>query len=677
MGLIRIRIRKLVVGLILGTGLVGLGAAALRNLDYSPFDRRSYLSREQIAFVRPGLQVEMQGVNVAADRTVSVVFKITDDRGLPLDREGIFTPGPISISFVLAHMPRDQAQYKAYTTRIQTSPITGESAVQPTADSGGTFSKLEDGVYRYTFGTRLPEGYDPQATHSIGFYSRRDLSEFELGNYDADGVVHFIPGGGEVLKVRDVVATEACNSCHDPLTAHGQRHSVELCVTCHYDGVVDPDTGESVDFAVMIHKIHRGEQLPSVEAGKPYQIIGFQQSVHDYSNVVFPQDIRNCDTCHSEQASQSVAYLLRPSRASCGSCHDDVNFATGENHAGGAVLSDIFCSSCHLPEGELEFDASIKGAHIIPTQSAQLRGINIEILDVTNTGPGLAPSVLFSVKDDAGSTIPLGDLASLNFLLAGPTDDYEFVQVESALNSAVPMGDVYAYQFNAAIPEEATGSFSVGAEGYRNVLLNAGTTKEMSVREATENPVYYFSVTDTESVSRRVVVSDEKCEACHQNLSLHGGQRHNATEYCQICHNPLANDSPYRPEDLLPARSIDFKLMIHRIHMGEELTRDYTLFGFRGSVNNFNEVRYPGDLRNCEACHLEGTYNAPAGGVLDTITPNEFFSPMSPTSTACLGCHDTKDAAAHAFLGIAPFGESCATCHGEAREFSVARVHSR
>lgn len=677
MSVTTIRIRKVAIGLILGAGLIGLATAALRNLDYSPFDKRNYLTSEQIAFIRPGLQVEIQGVNVAADRSVSTVFKVTDDRGLPLDLDGVFTPGPISISFVLAYIPQDHTQYRAYTTRVQTSPITGESAVQPTADSGGSFAKVEDGVYRYTFGTSLPEDYDPEATHSVGFYARRDLSEFELGNHDADGVVDFIPGGGEVMQVRDVVTTEACNSCHDPLTAHGRRHSVELCVTCHYDGVEDPDTGESVDFKVMVHKIHRGEHLPSVEAGEPYEIIGFQQSVHDYSNVVLPQDIRNCDTCHTDQASQSAAYLLRPTRATCGSCHDDVNFATGENHVGGAVLSDRFCSNCHFPEGELEFDASIKGAHTVPTQSAQLEGVNIEILDVTNAGPGLAPSVLFSIENDDGELISPGDLDFLNLLLTGPTEDYGFLQSESALEDAVPMGDAYAYEFSSTIPEDATGSFSLGAEAYRNVLLNAGTTSEMSVRETAENPVFYFPVTDAEPVPRRMVVADEKCEACHQNLALHGTIRHNATEYCQMCHNPLADDSPFRPEEELPARSIDFKLMIHRIHMGEELTRDYTLIGFRGSVINFNEVRYPGDLRNCETCHVDDSYNAPAGGVLDTITPNEFFSPMPPTSTACLGCHDTRDAAAHAFLGIAPFGESCASCHGEAREFSVARVHAR
>ena len=64
----------------------------------------------------------------------------------------------------------------------------------------------------------------------------------------------------------------------------------------------------------MVHKIHMGSQLPSVKAGKPYQIIGNQQSVHDYSTVVDPADVRRCEVCHEQNsgATQAMAYLTRP-----------------------------------------------------------------------------------------------------------------------------------------------------------------------------------------------------------------------------------------------------------------------------------------------------------------------------------------------------------------------------
>ena len=170
-----------------------------------------------------------------------------------------------------------------------------------------------------------------------------------------------------------------------------------------------------------------------------------------------------------------------------------------------------------------------------------------------------------------------------------------------------------------------------------------------------------------------------KCETCHENLALHGTIRHDP-EYCNTCHNPNADDSPFRAEADLPARTIHFKMMIHRIHRGHDLTRDYTLTGFGGSAHNYNELHYPGDLRNCTACHVNNSYEVPSAGVLPTMTAapeHEFFSPIAPDSAACLGCHDGISAAAHAFLNIAPFGEACATCHGNGAEFAVEKVHAR
>jgi OmcA/MtrC family decaheme c-type cytochrome len=65
-------------------------------------------------------------------------------------------------------------------------------------------------------------------------------------------------------------------------------------VLCHTPQTIDPDTGQTQDMPVLVHKIHRGEDLPSVQ-NDPYIIIGNRQSVHDYSEVVYPQDIRNCE----------------------------------------------------------------------------------------------------------------------------------------------------------------------------------------------------------------------------------------------------------------------------------------------------------------------------------------------------------------------------------------------
>ena len=231
--------------------------------------------------------------------------------------------------------------------------------------------------YQYTFATHAPSGFNPAVTHTIGIYGSRDLTEFDLGTNYASATFNFVPNGSAVTVTHDVIRTQSCNRCHDQLSAHGgSRRGIEMCVLCHTPQTTDPDTGNTVDLPVMVHKIHMGSELPSVQAGHPYQIIGFQGSVADFSTVVHPSDPRRCEVCHQQDsgAAQATAYLTKPTRVACGACHDDVNFATGANHAGGPQISDNQCSICHIPQGELDFDASIKGAHLVPADSTQPEG---------------------------------------------------------------------------------------------------------------------------------------------------------------------------------------------------------------------------------------------------------------------------------------------------------------
>jgi len=195
-----------------------------------------------------------------------------------------------------------------------------------------------------------------------------------------------------------------------------------------------------------------------------------------------------------------------------------------------------------------------------------------------------------------------------------------------------------------------------------------------------QNFIFPFAVTDDTAVARRQVVDDALCENCHSNLSLHGENRHDAGGYCDTCHMPSATDAVVRPAADNPPEGIHFKYMIHKIHRGEELQNGYVVYGYQGSVHDYGEVVFPGDLRNCESCHLEGTYQVPLpDDVLATVSPHTQINPiMLPTTSACLSCHDSDDAAAHADANTSSnLGESCATCHGEGRTYSVDRVHAR
>jgi OmcA/MtrC family decaheme c-type cytochrome len=204
----------------------------------------------------------------------------------------------------------------------------------------------------------------------------------------------------------------------------------------------------------------------------------------------------------------------------------------------------------------------------------------------------------------------------------------------------------------------------MSADVYRTLTLDP--SPGATVREAAINPVYSFAVTDATAKARRTVVDVARCNKCHGTVAFHGGQRFKIEE-CVICHHPNATD------DQTPPESIHLKYMVHRIHTGEELERDYTI----GDAN-YNEVLYPGDRRNCEACHTTGTFNLPLpDGVLPTKTARDWYTPMQPVAASCLSCHSSKEAAAHAYMATAPFAEACESCHGPNAEFSVAKVHAR
>jgi OmcA/MtrC family decaheme c-type cytochrome len=120
---------------------------------------------------------------------------------------------------------------------------------------------------------------------------------------------------------------------------------VNLCVMCHTPQNVDPNTGSTVDFKSFIHRIHMGSSLPSVVAGGTFEITtSFGTS--NYSTVVDPSSAQRCEVCHQQTtgAAQATAFMINPTRVACGSCHDNVNFATGANHSGGFQLDDTLCA---------------------------------------------------------------------------------------------------------------------------------------------------------------------------------------------------------------------------------------------------------------------------------------------------------------------------------------------
>jgi OmcA/MtrC family decaheme c-type cytochrome len=649
-----------------------------------------YLDAEGIAWIRPGVNINVVSItNVAPGQRPVVEVTFRDDLQQPLDRLGRITPGAISASFVLAWYDEQERYYTAYTARTVTappsSPRPGARATQATADSGGSWTDLEMGRARYTFGTTIPQGADLSKTHSLGIYATRNLTQI-LGKNYFDNVVHdFRPDGAAVVHRWDKIRDVACNTCHEQLAFHGgSRRDVKLCVMCHSPQTVDPDTGNTVDMKVMTHKIHHGANLPSVQAGIPYQIIGFQQSVHDYSDVHYPQDIRNCHNCHEVgNPAQKDVWFTQPSRAACGSCHDNIDWETGAGHAAGPQLNDQACANCHIPESGHEFDASIKGAHTVPYRSKQLKGLNASIVSVSNLAPGERPTVVLRLTENDGTAVDGSKLNAFAPMVAGPTTSYRRVIREAAPARAVfdPATGLTSFTFNTAIPSDASGTWAVSGDFYRNVSLQrADGDPPVTMREAAFNPHHEVAITGTLH-PRRTIATTAKCNDCHDRLNFHGQQRL-SVDQCVMCHHPLADDAARRPAGEAPPESISMQRMTHRIHSGTNLTQDLTIYGFGNTPHNYNDLRYPQDLRNCAACHVGNSHRLPvATGQDAVITLRDYFSPQGPGTAACLGCHDTRDAAAHAFLNTTEFAgepaEACAVCHGTNRDWSVDRSHAR
>ena len=699
---------------------------------YSPRDKAFWASKALVDFVLPGLNIAINSASISSAGVISVTYTLTDPTGLPLDATGATTPGAISLSFIAADIPQGQEQYVAYTTKQATGAVSG-TVNQPTGESNGTTTAGTAGQYTYTFKTLAPAGFDATVTTTIGIYGSRNLTVFNLGTNYASATFNFVPNGSPVTVTRDVIRTQSCNTCHYQLAFHGgSRIGMPICVLCHQPQNIDPNTGNTLDLKVMAHKIHMGSQLPSVlgyTSGTqtippaPYEIIGYMNSVNNFSTVIDPADPRRCEVCHSltTGAAQAKAFLTEPTRAACGACHDNINFATGANHPGGFQSDDTECANCHIPQGETPFDASIMGAHVVPTDTAALypqnpdtliAGLSLAITGITNTAAGQAPTVAFTLQDDSGNNIPVSKASTIQFTMAGPTTDYGYTSfgsgasgtpgyvTESAAGATCSSGGACTYTFTHAIPAAATGTYTIGGEARMTVTVLAGTTSSQSVTEAASNPVMNFSVDGSPVTPRRTVVALTNCNACHVDLSLHGGLRNN-TEYCVLCHNPSNTDAGTRatavaPYPSQPAQGINFNLLVHRIHDGVNAAINpggppktpYIVVGFGGSINNFSGTLFPvmspsGDatyMQNCAVCHTGGSeQNLPVG--LNAVQDTQGWiqgatgNPVQPASSACSGCHVSEGESAHFLANTDVLGESCDVCHAAGAQFAVDAVH--
>jgi OmcA/MtrC family decaheme c-type cytochrome len=608
------------------------------------------------------------------------------------------------------------ADWQNYINRVRGGAVQGSQERVATGFAFGTLVGRGSGAYTYTFATDITDPvanpcpapctdangkaldirFEPGLTHRI------TVQQANTAYPEATGTRDFVPTGGSVVTLRDVVATATCNSCHGELKAHGNRVDTQLCVTCHNPGSwVAGAPNATVDFKVMVHRIHynqAGLALPSVRAGTPYAI-----GATDFSAVTFTQDARNCARCHDSApglattTAQGDHWKTAPSIDACGSCHDNVYFSSAPDpkrpyqtkpHTGGVMTDSSTCALCH-GTGRFTDSKDIAVAHAFPARlKAAVAKFQYKILAVSGVSPGSRPVVTFSVTDPTRGDVPYdlaaapaftapGGASALTVKLGWSTGDFAnngsgqpygqpvSVNALTAAPGAAP--GTYTVTSPVAVPVGQTGTLRVLMEGHpAGDVTTPGTfTDRLAVKSVFRDVAISGSV-----LPRRLVVDVAKCNACHDVLTVHGNNRTDEIGVCTVCHNANATDAGRRPAaggvDGKAEESVDFKSMIHGIHAGQAgkggfRAKGLTVYGFGASVNDFSGVAFPGKLNDCSTCHVGNTYQlagawaAPtANGILGTtvasgasaLDPTDNLR-TSPTVAVCASCHDNAVARLH------------------------------
>jgi len=461
-----------------GTSILGCSDGT-RTVLASPLD-----TSLQAWDALPGAVVTVAGVGGAsnADGTfaagdrVAVTFTVRTAAGrlIPLrevDQVGAWFAGPTSLYQHVLPAARDAVMY---------------------ADVSTAATLNDDGSYTYRFPDPIPADYgvplydttrftDGEAagplqagTYTVGLAAWKGYTVAGVAVTDASSAARDVLfGHAAALEGRQVVGDANCAGCHGGLRIHGGAfRSVALCVTCHTAGAEDAgstDAGDAtpvtIEAGVMLHKLHAGVHLPSVQglttdasgarvygAGTPY-VVG----TRDFSAVQFPifpnfsiampkdagystlaaanktkeDNVRkgptDCAACHLDPA----AAMAAPSRRACGSCHDDLDYGRPYAANGGSMpagLTDSTCAVCHPA-------AALQAAHRHPvTDPAVAPEVAVAITGVLGgTGAGgkfLAGdtiSLSFRLKDAAGADFPITSLDSFTAGLVGPTANRQVV----------------------------------------------------------------------------------------------------------------------------------------------------------------------------------------------------------------------------------------------------------
>lgn len=671
------------------------------------------------------LDVTITGVTVSGAPVVT--FTVANQDGEPYNGLSSDLLTSSAMRFIIAKLtPGEDGDPDTWQSYINKTEDTSSStagpdgvpveatAIQATTESGGTLTYVGSGTYTYTFATDITAVTSPLAVTYDDTLLHRVAMQLEYPLEDGSELIYnptydFVPSGGTAPATRAMVTTSSCNECHGDLAIHGGgRKEVDYCVTCHNPGSSDANSGNSVDFEVMVHKIHMGSELPSVEAGGSYTIWGYMDGEHDYSHVGYPQDQENCLKCHNPDDAETPDagnYLDQPNMNACGSCHDDIDFADADSHEGGVMTDNATCTVCHTADNITEYHLTENATENNPDLPDGLSEIVYQIDSATVDADGVL-TVEFVITQD-GTALDVTDLPTdlasstraPTFILAfaaptegnedpvdwnnygagngeGQPDTVSILDVNDGDYAGASIsysGGVNTLTFPDAFPEDAT-MRTVALQGYWNQNVD-GT-------DYARHAISVYMTVDGDD-ERRQVADAEGCASCHEWFEGHGGNRVYEVQVCAMCHNPDLTSSGRELDITHPEASNSLSYLVHGIH-GASVREDpldfvrnrsggtrYTFLGSEDQLEEYPDghlVTYPNDVAACDTCHLEGTYwpesvpttaayntqlIAPDGAdtseviSLRATVPNDSDWVMGATAAACGSCHDGEAALAH------------------------------
>ncbi|NJD62263.1 MAG: OmcA/MtrC family decaheme c-type cytochrome [Deltaproteobacteria bacterium] len=659
--------------------------------------------------VTPLVPITITGVafadNVAPDNTVNKIVTVS------FDYAGVANLSDNSSATQLAY-PRFYLA-KLVPGAVYAATGTSEPNVWVRTVSGervnGNLTKIDADSYTYQFSYNVLAA-DAALTHRVGIYTTGITGEItRFATTDR------VPNGSAVTVTRNIVTTGACQQCHDPLGGGavvfhgGARNVAEACVLCHRtvqgtrDNTVvnfNPETGVfegtgAAYFPYMVHKIHGSRQHESswVFHGK------------DYEEITYPQDIRNCTTCH--KGADGGDWKNKPSIVGCGSCHTDVNFTTGAGHLGGGQPNSQFCGLCHTPALIEGYHATENSTPNNPQLPAGLAKFEYFIDNVTVNASNQAV-VKFRITKN-GTAINFKDNAALTGFTYGPSflvayannvtnpQDYSNFGKAAGQPASVSLSSLLAsltstdnVTFTATL---ASAPYPAGAK-MRAVALQGYFSQTVSGTAVGRHTPSVQMAAAGDAVRRTIIKSGynattgqpEGCLECHEIFEGHGGNRVNNVQVCVMCHNPNmtssgrtidpAGSSPINPDIVAlfgsdplayPEVPNNFKNLIHGLHSASMRVepfidlRNRTTGGYAGVIVRGDEITFPGNLMNCSKCHIGDSYkaNLPAGVDFSTakITTGNSSETMAQINAARATVPNSTD------LVISPIVSACGMCH--------------